>query len=61
MTELQRLIVSRKRGDDPFHINEEPLDFNLQSFWQWSSSDLVSNATRGIIAEYIVAPVARSR
>lgn len=24
-------------------------------FWQWSASDLVSNATRGVLAEYIVA------
>ncbi|MGO3340368.1 MAG: hypothetical protein ACTIL8_11240, partial [Psychrobacter sp.] len=27
----------------------------LLSFWQWSSSDLVSNTMRGILAEYIVA------
>jgi len=31
------------------------LDFDLLSFWQWTASDLVSNATRGIVAEYIVA------
>jgi hypothetical protein len=27
----------------------------LKDFWQWSSSDLVSNATRGILAEFLVA------
>jgi len=27
----------------------------LLGFWQWSRSDLVSNATRGVLAEYIVA------
>ena len=27
----------------------------LWDFWQWSSSDLVSNATRGILAEFLVA------
>lgn len=27
----------------------------LLNFWQWSASDLVSNAMRGILAEYLVA------
>jgi hypothetical protein len=31
------------------------LDFDLLSFWQWSASDLLSNATRGTVAEYLVA------
>ncbi|OPY18729.1 MAG: hypothetical protein A4E74_00379 [Syntrophus sp. PtaB.Bin075] len=55
MTELQRLIITRKEGEEPFHANGVALGFDLRSFWQWSASDLVSNATRGIIAEYIVA------
>lgn len=32
-----------------------PLAANLLDFWRWSASDLVSNATRGILAEFIVA------
>jgi hypothetical protein len=55
MIELQRLSVSRKEGKEPFHVNGKRLGFDLLSFWQWASSDLVSNATRGVIAEYIVA------
>ncbi len=31
------------------------LEFDLLSFWQWSASDLLSNATRGVLAEYLVA------
>ncbi|MBL9189804.1 MAG: hypothetical protein JNK23_20150 [Opitutaceae bacterium] len=31
------------------------LPFTLQDFWRWSASDLVSNATRGRLAEFIVA------
>lgn len=27
----------------------------LLDFWRWSTSDLVSNATRGVLAEFIVA------
>ena len=55
MTELQRLTISRKEGEEQFHVNGNRLGFDLLSFWQWASSDLVSNATRGVIAEYIVA------
>jgi hypothetical protein len=31
------------------------LGFDLHDFWAWSVSDLVSNATRGRLAEYIIA------
>lgn len=27
----------------------------MLSYWQWSASDLLSNATRGVLAEYLVA------
>jgi len=30
------------------------LPFTLLDFWQWSSSDVVGNTLRGILAEYIV-------
>ena len=49
------LKVERKTGDERFYRNGNPLDLSLLSFWRWSASDLVSNATRGILAEYIVA------
>ncbi len=38
-----------------FHHQSHSLHFTLLDFWRWSSSDLISNATRGILAEYIVA------
>lgn len=50
MAGLQRLTITRKEGKEPFHINGNRLDFDLLSFWQWTASDLVSNATRGIVA-----------
>ncbi|WP_352310410.1 hypothetical protein [Psychrobacter sp. W2-37-MNA-CIBAN-0211] len=55
MTKYPALEVKRKSGKEVFHIEGKPLDQNLLSFWQWSSSDLISNAMRGILAEYIVA------
>ena len=50
-----KIEVERKTGGEPFHENGKPLDANLLSFWRWSASDLVGNAMRGILAEYIVA------
>ena len=55
MNELQRLTITRKKEKELFYLNGNKLSFALMSFWQWSASDLVSNATRGVLAEYIVA------
>ena len=50
-----RLSVSRKTGGERFRCGPEPLPFDLLSFWQWSASDLASNALRGRVAEFLVA------
>ena len=55
MTNLDTINMVRKNGAEPFHVQGEQLGFDLLSFWQWSYSDIVSNATRGVLAEYIVA------
>jgi len=55
MNELPAIKVSRKNGTESFHDNEKSTPFNLLSFWQWSSSDLVGNTLRGMLAEYIIA------
>ena len=54
MNELIALEVKRKSGQEPFVSNGQNLSMNLLAFWQWSSSDLIGNALRGIVAEYIV-------
>ena len=54
MNELKEIEITKLSGDEMFQHGSNKLDFNLLSFWQWSSSDVVSNATRGILAEYIV-------
>ena len=53
--DLKRRIPDLKSGDETFHIDDQELGFPLLSFWQWAASDLVSNATRGMLAEFIVA------
>ena len=52
---LRAIEVERKTGSEPFHSQSLPIGFDLLSFWQWSSSDLIGNALRGVLAEYIVA------
>ena len=55
MNDLPAIKVSRKDGNESLHDNENTIPFNLLSFWQWSSSDLVGNTLRGMLAEFIVA------
>ena len=52
---LGRLKIGLKTGDEPFLKSGKPTGFDLKSFWQWSTSDLVNNSTRGVLAEYLVA------
>ncbi len=54
MDKYPEIEVARKNGEEKFHVNGNPLPHDLLSFWQWSASDLVGNAMRGILAEYIV-------
>lgn len=49
------LRASRKTGKEKFAFHAKELPFSLADFWRWSASDLVSNATRGILVEFIVA------
>jgi hypothetical protein len=50
-----RLDIARRVGDEPFVASGKPVGATLLGFWQWSSSDLIDNATRGRLAEYLVA------
>lgn len=43
----------RRTGNEEVHRGGQPLGGALSDFWAWSVSDLVSNATRGRLAEYI--------
>jgi hypothetical protein len=52
---LARLTVTPKTGAERFHAGGRDLGHDLLGFWRWSASDLVSNATRGVLAEYLVA------
>jgi len=47
--------IIRKTGQESFLSKTESKKIRLVRFWQWSTSDLLTNTTRGILAEYIVA------
>ena len=44
-----------RSADDSFLDGIGPAGFVLLDFWQWSNSDLLTNTTRGVLAEFIVA------
>jgi hypothetical protein len=52
---LDRIEATIKTGQESLMYNDKPIGFSLLDFWQWSVSDILSNATRGRFAEFIVA------
>lgn len=52
---LDKLQAEIKSGQEKLTFNNEILDYSLLDFWRWSVSDILSNATRGRFAEFIVA------
>jgi len=55
MKDLPAIKTQRRTGDEEFLGSPQCAGLALGDFWRWSSSDLVSNATRGILAEFLVA------
>lgn len=53
--DLGQIPQVRRDGSEQFHNGGSGLGVSLVDFWAWSASDIVSNATRGVLAEYIVA------
>jgi hypothetical protein len=54
LNNLGKIEPTKKDGSEKFVSSGDSLGFDLLNFWQWSSSDLLSNATRGILAEFLV-------
>jgi hypothetical protein len=52
---LDRIPAKIKSGQERLIYNNEHLKFTLLDFWRWSASDILSNATRGVLAEFLVA------
>ena len=54
VAELDALAVRPKTGDEPFLVHGVSAGATVLNFWRWACSDLVGNAMRGVLAEYIV-------
>jgi hypothetical protein len=52
---LGQISAKLKTGQERLTIDNQPLSYSLLDFWRWSVSDILSNATRGRFAEFIVA------
>lgn len=50
-----KILTTKKSGREKFLFSERETDFDVLSFWSWSSSELLGNALRGVLAEFIVA------
>jgi hypothetical protein len=48
------MATTPKTGNEPFVVAGRTLPFRLSDFWRWSASDLLGNAIRGVLAEFIV-------
>ena len=54
--ELSPIKQSLKTGSEKITYNcIQQKEVTLLDYWQWSTADLVSNVTRGVLAEFIVA------
>ena len=51
---LPAVKTLKKTGQESLLFNNENLPINILSFWQWSNSELLGNALRGIFAEFII-------
>lgn len=54
MSELKNIPAEPKNGTENITNNGIQIEYNLLDFWRWSVSDILSNATRGRFAEFIV-------
>ena len=54
MKDLKAIKAIPKTGKDRLTFQGRKLEYNLLDFWRWSVSDILSNATRGRFAEFIV-------
>jgi len=55
MENLDKIKTEQKNGNEHFTFGGKNLDIKLIDYWKWSASNLISNATRGMFAEFIVA------
>ena len=43
-----------KAGNEPFRVRDKTVGFTIFDYWRWAHSDLLDNAARGVLAEFLV-------
>ena len=46
---------TRKAGNEAFRVRDEDVEFTIRDYWRWANSNLLDNAARGVLAEFLVA------
>ena len=54
MIDLKVIKATPKTGNEYLSVCGQNISYRLIDFWKWSVSDILSNATRGRFAEFIV-------
>ncbi|MCH8905109.1 MAG: hypothetical protein IIA45_14480 [Bacteroidetes bacterium] len=54
MSALKSIAATTKTGEEKLSYNGQATKYSLLDFWRWSASDILSNVTRGIFAEFLV-------
>ena len=54
LSDLREIKANPKTGTEKIMDSGTETEYNLLDFWRWSVSDILSNATRGRFAEFIV-------
>ncbi len=52
---LDAIETDKRLGTETFVNENNNLDVTLSDYWAWAHSDLIGNAERGVLAEYIVS------
>ena len=52
---LDAVKTIKKTGEESFVFDDKKLPLDVLSFWRWSHSELLGNALRGVLAEFIIA------
>lgn len=52
---LKEIDTIKRKGNELFVNKDSKLDITLLDYWAWAHSDLIGNAERGVLAEYIVS------
>ena len=52
---IETPMIVKKNGEEEFTFQGKPLHITLKDFWSWACSDLLNNAMRSVLAEFLLS------